>query len=354
MALVSLVAKLVEEPPTRIVQFDPFEAQLVEFEEAYSTIVYDLSDPAQEKRARADRLLIGKVAARLDEAHKEGKAPHKALCDLWDNERRRIKDRLLIVQDKIKSQIAAHEKALQDAENELLMRIADIRALMVFDSMPSLEIIEARIATVKAVAVDHTFEHLINQAGLAKLQTLETLERLHANTKADIEAAAEKARLDIEKKAQEKREWEERVAALAVEDARIANEAAAAKAKRDADAAVERERKAKEKAQADAAEAEARAKREAARAAELADKAKADAVEAARREEREKAERAQAQQEQERIEREAREADEYHKAAIVKMLVDEIAKCGEISLTAAARIVGTIYAGDIPNIKIIY
>lgn len=349
----SEVAKLVE-TQTGIVEFSPFEAALAEFRMKYAAVVYDLRDPAQEKRARSDRYAIGKVISKLDAAHKELKAPLLEQVQLLDGERRRIKDELLVIQDQIKSQIVAHEQALRDEETVLLLRIADIRARMVFDSVPTLDVIASRIESVKAVAIDHTFEHLINQAGLAKLQTLETLERLHADTLVEEQAAAERARIAAEEAAKAQQEREERIAREAAERARIAAEEAAAKAKADAEAAIERERLAKEKAERDAADAAARAAREAERAAELAKRQEAEAVEAAVRAERERVEREQWQQEQERKEREAREADEAHRLAVFETATEAVAKHGEISRSAAAQIVLAISRYDIPYIQIHY
>lgn len=349
----SEVARLVEKK-LAVIEFDPFAAKLAEFREKYADVVYDLSDPAQEKKARSDRLAIGKVIARLDDKHKELKAPLKARVDIIDGERKRIKDDLLAIQEQIKAQIAAHEKALQDAENALQMRIADIRALMVFDAVPTLEAIAGRLTAVKAVEIDHTFEHLINQAAMAKLQTLETLERLHADTLAEAEAAAEKARIAAQEAAKAQQEHDERIAAEAAEKARLAAEAAAAQAKADAEAAVERERQATLKAQQDAAEAAERAAREARRAAEAAEQAKADAVAAALKEAREKAEQEKAEREKARLEQEAREADEAHRDAVNSALTEAFAMEGKISISAACKIVSAIALGDIPNIKIIY
>ena len=99
---------------TAIAEYSEFEAKMAEFKKTYDNVVYDLTDPVHEKKARSDKYSIGKVISALDKKHDEIKAPLKAQVDLIDGERKRIKDELLGVQDKIKSQIKAHEDAIRE------------------------------------------------------------------------------------------------------------------------------------------------------------------------------------------------------------------------------------------------
>src|SRR3990167_280480 len=114
-------------PKTDIVEFDEFAGKLAEFRQRYDGVVYDLAVPEQEKQARSDRYAIGKVVSALDAKHKELKEPLKRQTDLIDGERKRIKDDLLSIQDRIKSQIETHEAKIAAHEEELQARVEFIR-----------------------------------------------------------------------------------------------------------------------------------------------------------------------------------------------------------------------------------
>lgn len=359
-------AKVIEQDvSTQIAEFRPFEQQLAEFRAHYDGVVYDLTDPKVEKQARSDRYAIGKVISKLDDTHKAVKAPLKAQIDLIDGERKRIKDLLTGVQDGIKSQITEHEAKIQAHQDALAERVEAIRAFAVFNSVPNSILIRSRIEQAGEVVIDESFEHVESQAALAKLKTIEALTQLLTDTLAQEQAEAEakrqqeeQARIAAEEAAKAQQEREERIAREAAETARLAAEEKARNDAIAAEAAIERQRQATLAAEQAAAEAAERAEQEArdarAREEQAAIKAKRDAAEAARLA-TEAAEKAQRDKEAaERAEREKREADQAHTNAVNDALAGSFAILGEISVSAAKKIVLAIAGGDFHNVKIHY
>ncbi len=266
--------ELVEKVEKEIVEFLPFEAQMVEFKERYDDVVYDLDDMEQNKQARSDRLAVGKVISRLDAAHKELKAPLKKRTDLIDNRRKEIKDELLAVQLKIKSQISEHEAKIQAHAEMLQQKVDEIEKICITEEsqdMGSCEI-KVRIEQLNNIDVDDSYEHRKADATLAKVDALKKLESMLEVALKVEEERVELERLRKEKEDRERAEREQKIA----NDARIAAEQKAADEKE----RLEREKiEAEEKAKQDLIDAEKQ------RIAEVrkAEKEKKDAIEAERK-----------------------------------------------------------------------
>lgn len=329
-----------EEPPVEgmnvIALFKKFEQQLTVFHDRYNGVVYDLTIPEDEKAARADRLEIGKVISRLDTAHKAAKAPLKEQVDLIDGERKRIKDLLIIVQDKIKSQIATHDNKILAHAAALENRVVEIEELysgidqsLYFSLCPN-DIIP-RLEKARAVIIDSSFEKREADAALAKIKSIEGLESLLAKLEKEKAQADELARLKAE---------EDERNLLARED-EIRKEAEA-KTMADAQAKIDKAEQQRE----DAVKAKKQAiinadqQREIAAAAEL--QAKADAV---RREKQAKQAAAQkarlaVETERNRVAKkkageqkalELRQADKTHKAKIIAEIERDFISVGLVA-----------------------
>lgn len=347
-------AELVEETTTEIAEFNEFEANLAEYKARYEGVVYDLTDPKQEKQARSDRHAIGKTIASLDRVHKEVKSPLKAQVDLLDGERKRIKDGLLEVQEGIKSQIAEHEARIEAKEQELLGRVEAIKALAEFEINPNSTQVQANIDLVNAINIDDTFEHYEAEATFAKLKALESLEALLADVTKREEEQAELERLRQEQAEREQKEREERIAA----EARAKAEAEAKAAKEAQERAEQEAEEAKKRAvqeAKDAAERERQAKLKAEQdAIEAAERAKKEAEDAARRA-KEEAEQAQREKEaREQAEREAREADKKHRGAINSQAVADLVEHSGLTQAQAKKVVTAIAKGEISAVSINY
>ena len=341
-------ADIIEKGTTAVVEFNQFEHDLAEYKARYQNVVYDLTVPEDDKRARSDRLAIGKTIAQLDRVHKAVKEPLKAKVDLLDGERKRIKDGLLEIQESIKSQIEAHEAAIKAIADALLEKAMALLFLLKFDDQqPTIAVVRERIAALKATVIDDSFGDQQALAALNKEKSLQVLEPMLLGLEAQEKAAAEaeEARIAAEAKAREEREA--RIAAEAAEKAKQEAAEAVAKAEREAAAAAEREKQAAAKAEQDAKDAAARAEREKAEAvakAEADAKRKADEAESARL----------AAIENERLETEKREANKKHCATINNAAADALmAECGIDKATAQAVIVA-IAKGTVPAVTIRY
>jgi len=341
-------AEIIEKGTTAVVEFNQFEHDLAEYKARYQNVVYDLTVPEDDKRARSDRLAIGKTIAQLDRVHKAVKEPLKAQVDLLDGERKRIKDGLLEIQESIKSQIEAHEAAIKAIADALLEKAMALLFLLKFDDQqPTIAVVRERIAALKATVIDDSFGDQQALAALNKEKSLQVLEPMLLGLEAQEKAAAEaeEARIAAEAKAREEREA--RIAAEAAEKAKQEAAEAVAKAAREAAAAAEREKQAAAKAEQDAKDAAARAEREKAEAvakAEADAKRKADEAESARL----------AAIENERLETEKREANKKHCATINNAAADALmAECGIDKATAQAVIVA-IAKGTVPAVTIRY
>jgi hypothetical protein len=283
-------------PSTSIVEFNQFESDLAEYKAKYQDVVYDLTVPAQEKQARSDRLSIGKKVAELDRVHAAVKAPLKAQVDLLDGERKRIKDGLLLIQDRIKSQIAEHDAKIQAIEDGLNARVDAIKALSIFEFQPTTANVQERLDTLNAITVDESFAHHAANALLAHKTSLSMLTvALAVATKAEADAA-ELERLRQESESRERQEREARIAA----------------------------------------EATAKAEKAAALKAEQAEAARLDAIE------------------QERIATERREANKKHCAKINNAAADAMVTATGISPEGARLVVSAIVKGSIPAVSIRY
>lgn len=335
---------------TQIVEFNQFESDLAEYKSRYVGVVYDFSDKKQEKRARSDRLAIGKTVAELDRVHKVVKAPLLEQVQLLDGERKRIKDGLLEVQDGIKSQIARHEAELQAIEDALEERVQAIKLHASFEAPPTSAQITERMHALSAIEIDETFSHREADAGQAMEAALEQLAGLLVETHKREAQEAENARLKAELAAKEQAERDARIAREArAEEERKTMEAqvraeAAEKAARDAEARAEQ-------AKIEAARlAEENAKREA-EAARQAEIDKAAAVEQARldaeRRQREELEKAEA-------ERVAREANKQHRVAINKAALAALMEHAGLDETQGKAVIIAIAEGRIPAVRIEY
>ena len=235
---------------SQIVEFDEFEGKLAELKSRYDGVVYDLTDHDQEKEARSDRLTIGKVISKLDAAHKKAKAPHKEKVDLIDGERKRIKDGLLGVQIKIKSQITEHERKIEERALKLQAMVEAIWSLSCFDGVGIITstLINGRIALTEEIFADDSYEERKADAALAQIDTLKSLK---ARLVEVVRHEDERAELERLRNAQVKREQAGREEKIRVE--------AKAEAEAETEAAIQRGKDAAEKTKRDAEAAEIKA-----------------------------------------------------------------------------------------------
>jgi len=330
------------EDRNRLVEFDEFESKLIEFKDKYDGVVYDLTIPDQDKQARSDRFAIGKIVSALDSKHKELKAPLKAKVDLIDGRRKEIKDQLLDVQDKIKSQIDAHEEALVRHAQKLQNMVDEINLLGVFTwdttgapFVPDSKEISRRLNIMAMIDVDDSLEDRKPDAALAQMEVAKKLNILLIETIKSEQEAAELTQLRVEKESRERAEREEQIRQEAADKATREAEAAADKAIAEAE---KRERAAVERAAQEKLESELAIKRAAESARE---KAK---LEQAQKEAKEKAWHDKAEAKKEKL---------AHRNKIQKKAISSLVLAG-VEKSKAAELVTLIDEGQIQNISIIY
>ena len=241
----------------QIIEFCEFEAKMQEFKRQYDGVVYDLAVPEQEKKARSDRYTIGKVISALDERHKEIKAPLKEKVDLIDGERKRIKDELLDVQGKIKSQIDAHEAKIQAHQETLSAKVEALRL-----NMDNLTSISANgLATLRDnlinTVIDETYEDHKDEAEFVRSESVGKLDVIIA---ARVKYEADQVELEKLRKESVARSQAERDEKIRKEASERAQREAEEKAKREIEAAQRKQYEAEQAAKR--AEQEARDKME--------------------------------------------------------------------------------------------
>ena len=332
----------------QVTEYNEFEAKLANFKSQYEGVVYDLTDPDKEKEAKADRLSIGKVIASLDREHDRIKAPYKEKIDLIDSERKRIKDGLLAVQGGIKGQIKAHEQKIADHAEMLGNKVQAIYDLGEFGEFekPDSENLKARIASLKSIEIDDSYEFRKADATLAEVDTAKKLAGMLAEA---MKREAEQKELELLRKAEEDRkqaEHEEKIRAEAAEQA-----------KREAEAAAQQKI---DNANREKIEAEQAAKREADEAEELRRQAAIDAelekqraIEDERKRIQEEQEKAKAEAEAKQKEEGAKKAKQAHRVKIHKEAKESFMALG-FTDEVATDIVKVIKDGLIKHIKVEY
>jgi colicin import membrane protein len=326
--------------------YNPFRAQLIEFKEFNSKLVFDYEDPKGNKDARSHVYKLRQSKAAVEKARKEEKAASLEYGRRVDAEAKEI-----IAE--IEAMIEVHQKHLDEIEQREQARIDGIKSrinafVVATEGLESLDsgAIHERLTQVKGVALDDSFAEFLAEAGQVKDMATKKLEAAHALAMKREADAAELERLRKEAAEREQKERDERLQREAAERA---------KAEAEAKAQAERE----------ALERKAREEKEAAEKRELelklqAEKAEREKLEAEQRAEREKQEAIEA--ERLRIQREAeakaaeeakREADKKHQAKIHGEIIAALAVCG-ISEDAAKAAIVAIRKGEVPHVRIIY
>lgn len=302
--------------------FPDFKEQLAEFKNRYDDVVYDLEIPEKLAEAKSDAHSIGKIISRLDAAHKAEKAPHKEKCDEIDHARKTLKDDFLIMQGKIRGPIKLRDQAIAEHAEMLQAKVDDIRNIVseCFNlPNPTAEEISAKLASVKALDVDDTYEDRKADATLAKVDAIQGLEELLADR---TTYEAEQAELEKLRKEKEERERAEREEKIAKEAAEAATREAEAKALRESEEAEKQARIKAEAAERKAREATEEAERQVKEAEENAAKARQEEREKIEREQAEEAARVEAEVQAEEAKRDKRA----HRSKIEEETVESLIK----------------------------
>ncbi len=260
-----------------IAEFNEFESKLAEYTNKFKGIVYDLSDEEQKKSAKSDKKAISKSINELDTVHKSVKSELLIKTKLIDGERKRIKDKLLILKDDITKQEEEFASIAIKHAAMLHEKVTDIENYALFDigEVINFERVKASLKLAVNCKVDSSFEAREADGHMAKAKAIESLEAKIALF--EKQERIEKEEKELAEKAQQEREEQIRKDAEAI--AAKEKEAAALKAKNDAETAKKKAeadkkaavKEAQEKAEAAAKEKEAAARIEVERLQALAD-----------------------------------------------------------------------------------
>ena len=299
---------------------------------------------------------VAQTKTLLDNLGKDLTADWKAKAKVVDEERKRMREELDALKDKVRTPLTEFENREKERIASLQKRLYLIKALAgdvdaAGNKLSSKQLAE-RLVAAKGVDIE-SFEEMVADAALAKDKAILALEANITSREREEAEAAELERLRKEAAEREQREMVERIKREAEEKAK--KEAAEAARK-------EREQREREKAEAEAAilrEREETARREAeAEARRIADiKAANDKAE------REKAELMRQYEEKERIAKAKKEAaeeaerkrqeDVQHRTAVNNNILRSFMFYGCDEETGTA-IVKAMIAGSVPHVSVNY
>jgi len=298
----------------------------------------------EEIASMAHRVARSKTA--LDSVGKELVAKLKQQPKLVDAERKRSRDYLDALRDRVRLPLTDWEQADQsriDAHKDALYKLSELA--VVETEIPANEI-GRLLAKAEAFAVSEEMEEFEAEAAIVKLDTVTKLKSLFDSRVKYETEQVELARFRKEQSERAQKEHEERIA---LEAAELARAQAEAKAATEREAAERRERELKAESERKdlelklAAEREERLKRE---SAEREKQAVIDAHDRAKREAEEKADAEQAEQEK-------REANKRYAKRINNEAAVGFSK-GGFSREQAIEIVSMIALGKIKHVSISY
>lgn len=310
------------------------ETELAKYEKSHGSLVFNMADEDERKKARKGRGEVNKAIKALDDEHKEIKAPFLEASRKIDSTRKDIKDRFLLVSDGIGDQLKAHDDAME-------LKLKELTDYVVYAPVNS-ENIQVAIDELTAIEIDDSFCDKKADAALAKETSLQSLRELKERAEKDEELE----RLKKEAAEREAKEREERIKREAAEQAQ---KAAEEKAKAESQRAEREKAEALAKAEAEKKAAAEESERKTREAEAKTKQAAADERARIEREQREAQEKAEAARKAE----EAKKSKQQHRAKIHKAAKESLIKIG-LSDTQATKVVEAIRDELIDNVAINY
>lgn len=359
---------------------DNVDALLAQIKAEADSQVFDASTSKGRKEIKSYVTKITKSKTYLEKHGKELAAEYKAIPKQIDANRKKVKDFLNAVQDKARLALTEYEDKQKQVEADQLAKYEELKKLLAteddFYTPYSSVVLNNNLIDLQSLTVDKKgygdYELSALKAQLKGVPDLEKAisdilhrEAMEAEQREADKLAAEQAQKEREEQAALAATQEaERIAAYNAEQAEIAAKnaieqaelaakqaeldkiAAEEKASQEAIAAKKREEQYKINAEIFAKQAEEQV---------LADKIAAEKKAEADRQQAIVNEKNRVAAEQKRIDDDAadREADTKHKGKINRAAMSAIMKCGADE-AAAKKIIGAIYNGLIPNVKINY
>ena len=303
----------------------------------------DLSTAKGRKAIASLAYKIAQSKTALDKAGKSLADDARAKINAVDTERRKIRDRLDALKEKVRKPLDDWEAAEEARVQALKDRLERLRTAHTLAEDAASEAIASLISRVEETAIDDTWAEFIADASKYKDQALVTLRDMHQRAVTREDEKAELSRLRAEAEARELADRERREAEEA-ERRRVEAE----KAEAERQARIEREKA--EAVECAARKAEERAKR-AAEEREAQHRRELEEVEErAKRAAEEERQRHLAQQKAEQEARAKRESDEAHRAKVAHDISEALrAMSGKATPEAIAE---ALMAGKIPHVQV--
>jgi len=276
---------------------------------------------------------VARTKTALDEAGKKLTEDKRAEIALVDKERKRMRDQLDAMKDKVRAPLTAYEEAEEKRKAAIVERLDKIKQLGAVPFGATIEDIESRREELAAIDPGDGFDDLADQAVARHEAATNLLNRALQEAQERAERERELAEM---RKAQEEREARDRAAREAEERKRREEDAARLKAAEEAEAKLAQERAAREAAEREQLAAEQRA-----------------------RDAEERAERA-AAAERERIEREAETKREEEARAkklkaerqrLIKEAVEDLSRETELSDDVCTEILKAIATKKVRHVS---
>lgn len=344
-----------------------------EFDKLYSQVKEAVAKHVPDTTTKGGRDAIASVAYKVARTKTALVSQGKKLTETWREQTKKvnaacntIEERLDALKDEVRKPLTEWEVAEAARLDGHKARLENLTAMSkVGFGRPSSELRELLTEAEKITTGKESWDEFAPQAGVARADAIDTLNRLLATAEKQEREAAELEQLRAEKAERDRIEAERLAAETAaraeaerIECERLAEERRKEEIARAATEAAERaEREAEAKIEAAkraAAEAEERhaAAIHAAEEARLRDVAAAKAK-AERDAEAERKRIADAQA-AEAAEQKRRDEDKAHRKAINQAIVAELVECAGITTDQAQKIVVHLFSGLVPNVTLKY
>ena len=352
MKLVKLETMTIEEA-AHVFASDDLDDFLKQIEDEALSFVPDITTDKGRKECASKARAIASQKVKLDDLGKELVAEWKTKSKLVDDSRKKARDFLDSLRDKVREPLTKWENAEKERRETIELLVEDLENLSKSTNFNGIEL-ELTSEDLK-VNLKHAKDFNIDEDKLAEYtaraaQTKDRVIRiLEAKIEARLKYEAEQEELSRLKKEREEKEERERIEKIK----REAAEQAAREEREKAEQRIRAEKDAREKAERERQEEIERAEREKKEAAERAEREKLEAI---RTEQRRQAEQEQARRDAEeraRKEKERKAADLIHRKKINNEVLEDLLKTG-LREENALPLMKAIVNGDVRNVTINY
>lgn len=321
-------------------------------------VMSHVPDIATQRGRQAIASLAYKIArskTALDSAGKGLVADIKARAGVIDSSRKKMRDRLDELRDRVRLPLTEWEQAEEDRVNAHKDAIAKIRDMLGTHTDNGIRreasTLSEIVQSLDAIVIDERWEEFANEASIARDESLRTAKRDLEN---QIKHEAEQAELAQLRREQEERavkEREDRIRREAAEQAKKEAEREAREAREAAERQARKEREEAERKSREERLAAERREQELVLQAERAKREKIEAIHNAKMETERKADAERKAKEREAEEHRLREADQKHRSRL--MSEAKLALISEgITEADAKTAIKAIVAGNVPHVAI--